>query len=91
MSCLPDAATQATLLPLLNVGYSHLQLASAVATSPEADSRFVQIVYNQFLGRPVDAPSLQGWLDFMMRGGQDDQVVAGILGSDEYFEQVKNV
>ncbi len=83
---LPGASTQAMLLPYLNLGYSHLALATEVATSPEADSRFVSTVYTLFLDRPVDAPSLQGWIDFMVRGGKDDQVVAGILGSDEFFQ-----
>jgi hypothetical protein len=84
---LPEPSTQAMLLPLLNAGYSHLQLATQVATSLEADARFVETVYRQFLGRSADAPSLQGWIDFMVRGGKDDQVVAGILGSNEYFQQ----
>ncbi len=83
----PEASAQAAYLPLLNAGLSHLQLAMSVATSVEADSRFVQIVYSTFLGRTAEAAGLQSWVDLLVRGGKDDQVVAGILGSDEYFQE----
>ena len=86
-----EAATQAALVPVLNAGYSRLALATSVATSPEANSRFVSTVYTLFLGRPVDAPSLQIWTDFLVRGGQDTQVVAGIMGSDEYFARAQSM
>ena len=88
---LPEPAIQASVLPALNAGFSRLTLATAVATSPEANARFVSTVYTLFLGRGVDAPSLQFWTDFLVRGGQDVQVVAGIMGSDEYFQRAQNM
>ena len=88
---LPEPGVQAAVLPALNAGFSRLTLATAVATSTEADARFVSTVYTLFLGRGVDAPSLQFWTDFLVRGGHDVQVVAGIMGSDEYFQRAQNM
>jgi hypothetical protein len=73
----------------LNAGYSHLALAQQVASSPEAAIHFVANAYVRYLGRNVDAASLQLSVDSLLRGGRDDQLIAGILGSDEYFQRAQ--
>jgi hypothetical protein len=43
--------------------------------------------YSTYLGRPPD-PGIQHWVDELNEGAAPDAVLAGILGSDEFYEKV---
>jgi len=47
-------------------------------------SRTVAGWYQRFLGRQAD-PYAGSWVDALRRGQDPDQVLSGILGSDEYY------
>lgn len=42
--------------------------------------------YPRYLGRQADAAGVQFWLNAMANGVSEQQVLAGIVGSQEYFE-----
>ena len=48
--------------------------------------RTVENWYRRFLGRQTD-PWAAGWVQALRQGQDPDQVLAGILGSDEYFRR----
>jgi len=43
--------------------------------------------YRQHLGRRPDPTGIVGWTDMFRRGAPDEEVLGGILGSDEYFQR----
>ena len=89
LGSLPTPLVVSQLLPLLNSGYPHLALAQVVEASAAADAHYVTSLFNQYLGRGVDAAGLQFDVDFLQQGGRDDQLIANILGSDEYFQRAQ--
>ena len=89
LGSLPTPLVVSQLLPLLNSGYPHLALAQVVDSSAAADAHYVTSLFNQYLGRGVDPNGLQFDVGFLQRGGRDDQLIANILGSDEYFQRAQ--
>jgi Bacterial Ig-like domain (group 3)/Domain of unknown function (DUF4214) len=89
LGSLPTPLVVSQLLPLLNSGFPHLALAQVVESSAAADAHYVASLFNQYLGRGVDPAGLQFDVDFLQRGGRDDQLIANILGSDEYFQRAQ--
>src|SRR5207244_10646306 len=49
---------------------------------------FVNSVYQQLLGRPVDQGGVTGWVNWLSSGASRAQVVAGIEASREYLTRV---
>ena len=45
----------------------------------------VQTFYQQFLNRNADSDGLNHFVAAMLQGTRREPVIAGILGSDEYF------
>ena len=75
-------------VPRLGVGSStvaHQRVASGIATSNEALSRDVQILYQTYLLRAPEANGLSFWFAQLKAGASLNQVRAGILGSNEFF------
>ena len=89
LGSLPTPLVVAQLLPLLNSGFPHLALAQVVESSAAADAHYVSSLFNQYLGRGVDPAGLQFDVDFLQRGARDDQLIANILGSNEYFQRAQ--
>lgn len=56
-----------------------------------SDVQFVNLLYQNVLGRAADAGGLQGWLDFMEGGGNRAQVVLGFSNSGEYRARTDSV
>jgi hypothetical protein len=54
----------------------------------KAENDLVQGYYQNFLGRPVDTPALSGCVSLLRQGGSDEQVLAVLLGSDEFFARL---
>jgi hypothetical protein len=77
-------------VPRLGIGNStiaHQGVASGIATSNEAFSRDVQILYQTYLFRAPEAGGLAFWFAQLKAGASLNQVRAGILGSTEFFQQ----
>jgi hypothetical protein len=64
------------------------QIAHTIVTSDEFRSDFIGGLYMQFLGRPAEQAGINEWLGYMQAGHRDEEVVAGIGGSPEYFSHL---
>jgi Domain of unknown function (DUF4214) len=63
-------------------------VALDVLNSVEARERFVRGVYEHFLHRSADAAEVQAFVGVLQNGGTDEDVIAMVAGSAEYFEAV---
>jgi hypothetical protein len=65
-----------------------LMVSPVVAQGPRyVDARrTVEGWYSKFLGRPAD-PAAEAWVQALRNGQQPEQVLSGILGSDEYYNR----
>jgi hypothetical protein len=48
----------------------------------------VQAFYQRLLHRQAESAGLEGWTEALQAGTRDEQVIAAIAGSSEYFAQV---
>ncbi len=69
----------------LNAGMSRTQVAQFFVTSPERRSHVIADLYETYLGRAVDAAGLNYWLGVWNASQGPEQVQAGIIGSQEFF------
>jgi hypothetical protein len=69
----------------LQAGVPRIDVATAVLTSLESNTRLVGQLYQQYLRRPADPTGLQTWVGLLSRGGTVEQVIQGIVGSLEYY------
>src|SRR5262249_34984260 len=61
------------------------QFVSALLSSQEYRTLFVQHVYDKYLRRPVGTGGLNTQLTLLANGSTPEQIQANILASDEYF------
>jgi hypothetical protein len=66
-------------------GTARSVVAHEVLTSSEAETDFVQAAYQQYLQRQADSVGLNFWVGALQAGTTNEQVVGGIVGSQEYF------
>jgi autotransporter-associated beta strand protein len=66
-------------------GAGRQPVAAGIEHSFEARDRLVRSWYVQYLGRPAQNFEEEGLVTFLMSGGTEEQALAGILGSAEYF------
>ena len=69
-------------------GMTPAQVALLIATSAEARQDLIEADYHQYLQRPADAGGLAGWLNAVSHGLRDEGLLAGVAGSQEYFERL---
>jgi autotransporter-associated beta strand protein len=69
----------------LLTGTSHFIMAQAIVAGPEYHTREIQAIFQQYLGRPADASSLNAFNLFFAQGGTIAQAKAVVLGSNEYY------
>src|SRR5262249_23458812 len=87
----PDpAGFNANFQALVN-GYAPAQQAvtAAILSSSEYRARLLRGYYQTYLHRAAGQAGeaeLRGWVAFLARGGQPEQVVAAFLGSSEYAQ-----
>jgi hypothetical protein len=60
-------------------------VADEVLSSAEFQRDLVQSDYLDFLRRAADPAGLNLWASDLQHGARDDEVLAAILGSDEYL------
>ena len=80
-----DTVGKATWTQALTNGLSRTTVGGFVITSAEAENNLVGEQYEGFLQRSADAAGLGGWLAARRQGLRREALVAGFLGSDEFF------
>jgi uncharacterized delta-60 repeat protein len=83
-----DASGSAVWLSALSGGMDRVTLAEQVLTSREAETDLVLPDYEHFLGRPADAAGLASWLGQLSSGVRDEAILAGFLGSNEFYHRL---
>jgi hypothetical protein len=69
-------------------GMTPTQVALLIATSTEARQDLIEANYQQYLQRPADPGGLAGWLGALSQGLRDEALLAGVIGSQEYFDHL---
>jgi hypothetical protein len=62
-------------------------VAYGFSASAEREAQRVQGDYEQFLGRSASAAEVAGWVNAFEHGTSSEDVVAGFVGSPEYFHR----
>lgn len=70
----------------LNAGMTRTEVAQFFVTSPERRSHVIADLYETYLGRAVDPAGLSYWLGVWNANQGPEQVQAGIIGSQEFFQ-----
>jgi autotransporter-associated beta strand protein len=83
-----DPTGQADLTFLLANNTSRSDVAAIVLNSPEGEQNLVRNFYQRFLRRGADATGLNNFVRELQSGTSDQQIMAQVLGSDEFFSQV---
>jgi hypothetical protein len=82
----PAAAAEGASVPALaqTVGDARLQVAQVIQESAEAFTQVVRSFYARFLGRePVNAEE-QGWVQMLLNGQTEEQVLSAFLMAAEF-------
>jgi hypothetical protein len=83
-----DSGTRSLWIQALNGGMTTTQLAAGIFSSDEYRSLLITGYYQRFLHRAPDNLGLTTLLNFLRAGGRDQDVIAGLVGSAEYFSRV---
>jgi len=81
----PSSAEDASWVAAMAAGTSRTQVGLGIADSQEYRSNLVNNYYMAFLGRPADAGGFAYWIGLLNGGATDGSVLAGILGSAEFY------
>lgn len=68
-------------------GVSRTTVALQVLSTTEYRQDVVQAAYQQFLGRAADPGGLSYWVGQLQAGATDQQLNAGLAGSEEYYDR----
>ena len=69
----------------LGLGAGLSKVAYGFAASPEREGQLVQGDYQHYLHRRATGGEVAYWVEQFAQGVRNEDVVAGFLGSDEYF------
>jgi hypothetical protein len=64
-----------------------LRVAQAILGSAEYAQHLVSQFYGSLLGRQGSTSELNGWAQLLLQGARDEQIMAMIVSSGEYFER----
>src|SRR5262249_22179171 len=65
-----------------------LAVTVGIEQSLEARTRLVRSWYQDYLGRPATGDE-QGWVAMLMNGKSEEEVLAGIISSDEFLSRTR--
>ena len=86
----PNVGEQTTFTTFLNnngnTANNRRTIVLQLAQSAEYRTRLVGGFYQKYLRRSGLANEINGWLNLMQNGATDEQVIAGLLSTDEYFQ-----
>jgi hypothetical protein len=80
-----SAGDQLTVSRWVAQGMSHQQVVDGFVHSVERRSQVITEYYQQYLGRNPDQVGLNYWLGVLAQGGRREDVLVGVLGSQEYY------
>lgn len=84
----PDATGRTFFLQLLgSTGGTRTTVADLILNSQEFRERFVQAQYQNILRRGADPTGLTFFVNAFRNGARDEDVIAFLFGSQEYFER----
>lgn len=81
----PDPTGLATWTSLLSSGTPRGKVADAITSSDEFRSQLISGAYGYYLGRTPDEAGLQFWLQKFREGWTLEQLDAGFLASEEFY------
>jgi hypothetical protein len=76
--------------PLTGAVAGRTEAVRAIEASPEASELTVTTIYQDTLGRTPDAGGLSYWSGQLESGASQTTVLAGVLGSDEFFSRMQS-
>lgn len=82
-----EAVGLAAFTARLNAGESRFAIARDIENSVEGRTTAVQALYQRLLGRAADPAGLNAFVAGLARGRDLDDVVADMVGSQEYFQK----
>jgi type III secretory pathway component EscR len=74
------------MLDFLDSGGSRAQVAQIVLNSGEYRTKLAQSLFKQFLGRAATQTEVNFFLSALQQGMTVEQLIAVIVGSDEYYQ-----
>ena len=83
----PDAAGRATWDRALANGTTTGQVAAAILNTIEYRQNLVGEFYLLYLERNADLPGLNSLVNMLSAGARDEQVIAIMVASDEFFNK----
>jgi hypothetical protein len=83
-----DAGSLSSFSGELDSGMARSVVIGQIAATPAAVNFVVDALYVHYLHRHADPAGLSTFAGELQAGADDPQVVAGIVGSDEYFNNV---
>jgi hypothetical protein len=66
-------------------------VATGIEESAEARTDFVKDLYVRYLGRAALSGEEQGWVRLMLNGETEEQIIAGILSSPEFYARAQTL
>jgi hypothetical protein len=83
----PSPNELTTWLTAMSGSTTRLQVAQAILASTEYRTDLLQSWYRRFLGRPATNDEITSGLSSFGAGAKDEQIIANLIGLDEYFAQ----
>jgi len=87
---LPDPVGTALIQKEFAAGADRTTIADGVYTSPEYLKRLVASYYQEYLHRSADPAGQSVWVGLLEHGTSPEQVIAGFVGSVEYYARLAN-
>jgi hypothetical protein len=81
----PDQAGHDFWIAQLQLGLTRYEIALDIAASAEREAMVVRSDYFAYLGRTASAQDVAYWVGQFARGAQNEDIVAGFIGSAEYY------
>jgi hypothetical protein len=66
-------------------------VANAILRAPESLTHLVDKLYLEFFNRPADPGGEAGWVAFLQQGGTEEQLIANLLSSPEYYNHASTL
>lgn len=86
-----EGGGESSWLNALSQGETRFQVALAIAASPEHEASIVTADYAQLLHRTGSPAEINAWVAPMHAGLTDEELLARITASDEYFDRLSEV
>ena len=78
------AETEVALWKSIQQSQGNQAVVDGIEHSPEARTRMVSGWYQNYLGRSAATNEESGWVNALMQGATDEQIIAGIASSQEF-------